>query len=405
MRKNNITIGGALLLAGFMAGATAPEAQAQFSKITEQEEIQAGRQSAAQAVKEYGAPLPASDPRARRVARLGALFAAQSKRKNIPFSYTVLKNDTVLNAFAAPGGPVFVTTKLVATAANDAELAYVLGHETGHIENKHIVKSVEKQQKVGLVAGILGALITKGRTNSPVGMATSLAYNVWQSGYSRDQESDADSYGVNAMARLGFDPRAAVSMLGKLGGNSGGLQKYLASHPNPATRQQRVTEQIQKQNLIEVARRAGGPRLSDAGNDGDIYRPVSYTGGSIAPSADNATSSSVPVAIQQVGNARVVMVAVAPLAQYAGGQARVVEGDYILVSRGSNSVRLQLGSDEATLNGRRVRLSAKPVLIGSRFYAPLGTVAAGLGGSASYDGARNAVRVDFDGRGGYLSLP
>ena len=57
------------------------------------------------------------------------MFARQAKRRNIPYSYTVLQNDKVLNAFAAPGGPIFVTTKLLSTAANDAELAYVLGHE------------------------------------------------------------------------------------------------------------------------------------------------------------------------------------------------------------------------------------------------------------------------------------
>ncbi|RYG60328.1 hypothetical protein EON80_24830, partial [bacterium] len=179
MSKPYITIGGALLLAGFIAGATAPSAQAQFKKISEQEEIEAGRQSAAQAVKEYGAALPASDPRAQRVKRLGALFAAQTTRKNIPFSYTVLQNDKVLNAFAAPGGPIFVTTKLISTAANDAELAYVLGHETGHIERKHIVNAVAKQQKVGLAAGILGTILGRGKSGDILGAATAITYNVW----------------------------------------------------------------------------------------------------------------------------------------------------------------------------------------------------------------------------------
>jgi Zn-dependent protease with chaperone function len=417
MRKPYITIGGALFLAGFVATATAPEAQAQFKKITEREEIEAGRQSAAQAVKEYGAALPASDPRARRVARLGALFAAQSKRKNIPFSYTVLQNDKVLNAFAAPGGPVFVTTKLISTAANDAELAYVLGHETGHIENKHIVTAVQKQQKVGLVAGILGSILSRGRSGNIVGAATGITYNLWQSGYSRDQESDADTYGVRAMSRLGFDPRAAVSMLGKLGGNTGGLSKYLASHPNPETRQKRVTDLINKENLIEVAKRAGGPRLSASSGEQDIYRNTSfssnndaYSNGSYgsdasASNGNDASRLDAPLQVVNSGGFRVVLAPIAPLAAYAGGSARVEGENTVLVSRGSSSLRLQLGSNEATLNGRRVSLSATPRLIGNRFYAPLGSVAAGLGGSAAYDGSRNAVKIDFDGRGGYLSLP
>jgi Zn-dependent protease with chaperone function len=412
MRKPYITIGGALFLAGFVTTATAPEAQAQFKKITEKEEIEAGRQSAAQAVKEYGAALPASDPRARRVARLGALFAAQSKRRNIPFSYTVLQNDKVLNAFAAPGGPVFVTTKLISTASNDAELAYVLGHETGHIENKHIVTAVQKQQKVGLVAGILGSILSRGKSGNIVGAATGITYNLWQSGYSRDQESDADTYGVRAMSRLGFDPRAAVSMLGKLGGNSSGLSKYLASHPNPETRQKRVTDLINKENLTDVAKRAGGPRLSESSGEQDIYRNTSFNSSADTYSSTPAYSNSndvsrldAPLQVVDSGGSRVVLVPVAPLAAYAGGSAKVEAGNAVLVSRGSSSLRLQLGSNEATLNGRRVSLSATPRLIGNRFYAPLGSVAAGLGGSASYDGSRNAVRIDFDGQGGYLALP
>jgi predicted helicase len=84
---------------------------------------------------------------AQRVRAIGQQFANLSTRKNIPYSYTVLQNNEVLNAFAAPGGPIFVTTKLVETAANDAELAYVIGHETAHIERKHIVNAVEKQQR------------------------------------------------------------------------------------------------------------------------------------------------------------------------------------------------------------------------------------------------------------------
>lgn len=405
MIKNRITIGGALLLAGFAAGATAPEAQAQFKRISEQEEIQAGRQSAAQAIKEFGNPLPASDPRARRVARLGALFAARSKRKNIPFSYTVLQNDKVLNAFAAPGGPVFVTTKLVSTASNDAELAYVLGHETGHIENKHIVESVEKQQKVGLVAGILGSILSKGRANSGVGSITSLAYNFWQSGYSRDQESDADSYGVDAMARLGFDPRAAVSMLGKLGGNSGGLAKYLASHPNPGTRQKRVSQQIQEKKLVDVAKRAGGPRLSYSGSDSNIYQSVGYIPNyDNAPSSGGGTQLEAPLRVVSSGGYNIVIAPVAPLARLAGGTARVEGQDTVVVSRGGSSLRLQMGSTSATLNGRRVNLSTRPLLVDGRVYAPLGSLAAGLGGTATYNAARRGVNVEFDGRTNFFTL-
>ncbi|HEX8463123.1 MAG TPA: M48 family metalloprotease [Abditibacterium sp.] len=414
MKHQNLKISGALLLAGLAGAFQAPSAQAQFSKISEQEEIQAGRQAAAQAIKEYGQPLSQNDPRQRRVARLGQMFAAQSRRRNIPFSYTVLQNDKVLNAFAAPGGPIFVTTKLVSTAANDAELAYVLGHETGHIENKHIVNSVQKQQKVGLFAGIAGAILGRGRNAQAANVVGSLAVGALTSKYSRADEDDADNYGVRVMSRLGFDPRAAVSMLGKLGGgNTSGLAKFLASHPSPKSRQAKVTQLIQKENLLGAAQNAGGARLSLAGNDDSVYRPVSDSGDYAptynTPNYNTGAASTIrleaPLRVVNSGNARVVLAPVAALASYAGGTARVEGQNSVVISRGGDYLRVQLGSDVATLNGRQVRLSAAPRVIGGRFYAPLGSVAAGLGGSASYDSAQNAVRVDFEGRSGILPLP
>ncbi len=397
---------------------TAPAAHAQFGKISEEEEIQAGRQSAAQAVKEYGRALPQSDPRARRVARLGAMFAAQSKRRNIPFSYTVLENDKVLNAFAAPGGPIFVTTKLISTTSNDAELAYVLGHETGHIERKHIVNAVAKQQKVGLGVGILGAILGRGKGGSSIGTIANGAFTFWQRGYSRNDENDADTYGVEAMSRLGFDPRAAVSMLGKLGGgNSSGLSKYLATHPSPESRQTRVTDLIRQKNLLQIAQQSGGARLSmGSGSDDSVYRPTNSPSNSTTYPDDAANSENenrndsgiirlgAPLRLVNSGNARIVMAPVALLARYAGGSAQSDGDSTITVARDGEYLRMQVGATRATLSGREVRLSVAPTVVNGSLYAPLGSVVAGLGGSAAYDQGRNAVRVDFEGRGGYLPL-
>ncbi len=387
----------------------APPAQAALFGVSEQEEIQAGQQSRAEAIKEYGQPLSSSDPRQIRVTRIGALFARQAQRKTIPYSYTVLQNDKVLNAFAAPGGPIFVTTKLISTAGNDAELAYVLGHETGHIENKHIVKSVEKQQKVGLGVGILGAILGGSRGGNIVGSIASVGYTLWSRGYSRDQESDADTYGVRAMSRLGFDPRAAVSMLGKLdSGGGGGLDKYLSTHPQPKDRQQRVSAQIQSENLVQVAQNAGGARLWASGNaDGNIYgtyQTVSNDEFNVGTQANGEINLGYPLEIVTRSGSRVVMVPVRLFARWAGGDAPV-QGTTHIAQRGNSYITFREGSDVATLNGRQVRLSAPAQSLNGRLYAPLGSVAAGLGGSANYDGSANVVRVQFDGgRSGYFRL-
>lgn len=391
-----------LWLSGLLAvctfSATTQPANAQFSKISEAEEIQAGRQSAAQAFKEYGPPVSRNDPRQVRVSRIGAMFARQAKRKTIPYSYTVIQNDKVLNAFAAPGGPIFVTTKLVSTAANDAELAYVLGHETGHIENKHIVNAIEKQQKVGLAVGILGAILNRkgGQTGNIVGALANGGFTLWRSGFSRDQERDSDDYGVRAMARLGFNPSAADTMLGKLGGNVSGLQKYLATHPSPASRQDRVRALIQNEKLNTVAQNAGGPFLSLSGFNSDERAPsLGDANSNYGNYGDtNQSSSGIRLAIVESGQYRYVLAPVSEVARFAGGQSQVI-GSEIQVRRDGNSGRFRLDSNRAVVNGREVMLSQRARNVNGQLYVSVGALAQALGGEVSFDQNRNTVRLDF----------
>jgi Zn-dependent protease with chaperone function len=396
---------------------TAP-AQAGLFGLSEQEEIEAGRQVAAQAEKEYGRALPANDPMSIRVRTIGQQFARLSERKNIPYSYQVLANDKVLNAFAAPGGPIFVTRLLVTTAANDAELAYVLGHETAHIDRKHIVESVEKQQKAGLIAGVLGAVI--GKKADWIGTVGGVAFTLWERGYSRDQESESDIVGVRWMSQLGYDPQAAISMLGKLdtGGRGGVLDKYLASHPAPKSRQQTVSALIAKENLTDVARRQGGPKAWMAGN-GSNWNNAGYAsnytpqpsypapGTTYPPVADNRNDERInlgaPLALVNRDNGRVVLAPVFELVRWAGATARN-ERSTVVITRAKNRLELREGTTRATLNGERVTLSAAPVEYNGRLYAPIGALAQGMGGQATYDGQTQSIWVTIDNRRGYLPL-
>jgi predicted Zn-dependent protease len=116
--------------------------------------------------------------------------------QDIPYSYTVLQNDKVLNAFAAPGGPIFVTTKLVSTTKNDAELAYVLGHETAHIDRRHIVEQVEKQQKAGLIAGIAGAISGTRQRRQRHRCYRQRGLGRRFEGHSRKDENESDALGA-----------------------------------------------------------------------------------------------------------------------------------------------------------------------------------------------------------------
>jgi Zn-dependent protease with chaperone function len=404
---------------------TAP-AHAGLFGLSEQDEIEAGREVAAQAQKEYGAALPYNDPMSVRVRTIGQQFARLSTRKNIPFTYQVLANDKVLNAFAAPGGPVFVTRKLVTTTSNDAELAYVLGHETGHIERKHIVKSVEKQQKVGLVAGVLGSLFSKGKSGNVIGTIGGLAFTVWEKGYSRDQESDADVTGVRWMSQLGYDPQAAITMLGKLddGGNSGFLDKYLATHPDPKKRQATVSALIQKENLNDVSRRTGGPRLWMNGSsswNNAAYNPNSYTSYSQNPASQypdyaqpayqgNTQSGrngnldfGVPLVYTDKGKSRILLGPVLEIARWAGASAQVT-GDIIKIARGNNVLTLKENSTSVDLSGRRTSLSVATQRYNGTLYAPLGTIIQGLGGQSSYNQNTNRINIQLDNQSGFIQL-
>lgn len=369
--------------------------------ITEQEEIEAGRQVAQQSIKEYGRPLSPSDPRQQRVSRIGAMLARQAQRRNIPYSYTVLQNDKVLNAFAAPGGPVFVTTKLIATTTNDAELAYVLGHETGHIELRHVVKSVQKSQSVGIGAGlgaaILGQVLGGGRNAEVIGGLAGVGAQLYQKGFSRSQESQADDYGTRAMARLGFDPRAAVTMLGRLGDNPTGFAKFLSDHPDSRKRQQLVSQEISNENLVAVANANGGPFLMlsgsnagyaptyGSGNDGEPFDGAVYASGQVAPFRARSVNG-------------IVLAPIVEMARLAGGSARG-NSTVITVSAGSASGTFRLNSDQAQLGGRTATLTAPVQRIGGQLYAPVGAVSYALGGRATLNPNSNTVSISWgDGR-------
>lgn len=384
--------------------------------VSEQQEIEMGRQVSAQAQKEYGRALPPNNPIARRVRMIGMQIAALSDRKNIPYSYTVLQNDKVLNAFSAPGGPVFVTTKLVSTTSNDAELAYVIGHETGHIDRRHVVKQLQKQQQLGIFGAIAGAVF--GRAGQIGGSLFGTLENLK---FSRADENQADAVGVRFMSQLGYDPRAAVTMLGKLG--AGGGPEFLSDHPATNARIQSVRDLIQRENLLAVAQRAGGPRLSsnlnfgssgsdngsdngDNGYDSSDNSDNSVQGGQAqggqAQGDQIDLGSPLRYVVQNGTNQRVVMAPVEGFASWAGATVST-SGNVTRFRRGSNSLVLHRGSRIAELNGASVQLPAPVSALNGELYSSLGILTRAVGASASI--GSDSVQIRLNNRSGYLPLP
>ena len=190
--------------------------EAERTVMSEADEVSVGAQQHQQVLKEYGVY---DNPKVQAyVNEVGQKLAAQSQRPNLKWTFTVL-DSTEINAFALPGGYVYITRGIMAYLDSEAQLAGVLGHEIGHVCARHGAQRATQQQKAGigvLAATVLGAVLeAKG-----VSGATDLASKTSQSvaaglvaSYSREQESQADELGADYLARNHYNPRNMVDVI------------------------------------------------------------------------------------------------------------------------------------------------------------------------------------------------
>lgn len=197
----------------------------QLSSISDKEEVQIGKQINQELV---GSKFQLyRNPGVNRyVAQIGQRLAKQSDRPNIPYTFQVVKDDSV-NAFATAGGYVYVTTGLLKTADNEAELASVLGHEIGHISSRHLI---EQMRETAIARGVATAAGLD--TNTAVQIGVDL---VLQRPNSRRDEFEADQRGLQTLGRAGYAQSAMVSFMEKLKGSSS-VPSFLSTHPATSDR-------------------------------------------------------------------------------------------------------------------------------------------------------------------------
>ncbi len=209
--------------------------QRQFSLVSEKQEISMG-QEAAQQVK---ATMPAypDDRLQAYVSGVGMRIAKSSERPNLPWSFTVL-DDPEVNAFALPGGPIFITRGILTYMSSEAELASVLGHEIGHVTARHSAEQMTKQELAQVGLGI-GSIVSP--TVAALGQAAAAGLQLLFLKYSRDDERQADQLGFGYMHRQGYDPRQMAEMFrtldrytSQMGG--GRVPDWQQTHPNPGDR-------------------------------------------------------------------------------------------------------------------------------------------------------------------------
>jgi predicted Zn-dependent protease len=217
--------------------------QNQLMLVSEAQEIQMGREYDPQVVASVG--LYPDSAWQQYVQQLGSKIAATGERPDLPWTFRVV-DDPAVNAFAVPGGFIYVTRGLLAHMSSEAELASVLGHEIGHVTARHTVSQMSNQQLAGL--GLALASIVSPDLERHAGIANA-ALGVLFLKYSRDDESEADDLGLRYMRRTNYDPRAmpeVFTLLERVGESQGGgrLPEWLATHPSPANRRANIAEQI-----------------------------------------------------------------------------------------------------------------------------------------------------------------
>ena len=221
----------------------------QYINITQEQEIALGFQAAPEMARQFGGEEPDAEAQAV-VDFVGERLVQNSiaGQTDYPFEFTLLADDQTVNAFALPGGPIFVTDALFSRLQTEGQLAGVLGHEIGHVVGRHGAERIAQQE---LQQGLTGALVmaTYDPNDPGTQRTTQVALLIGQlvtMQYGRDDELQSDMLGVRFMAKAGYDPRAMISVMEILAVAGGGQEtpEFFSTHPNPDNRIQRIEEAI-----------------------------------------------------------------------------------------------------------------------------------------------------------------
>ena len=250
----------ALLLVGCGTNVVNPvTGQTERTVMSEEAEVAEGAKGHQEVLKEYGAYNNAAVQSY--VNALGQKLAAQSHRAHLQWHFTVLDSPEI-NAFALPGGYVYVTRGIMAYMESEADLAGVVGHEIGHVTARHGAQRATRQQSAGLgvfAASILGAVLESQGVSGAEQLAGQVSQNVaagYIASYGRDQELQADSLGAEYLARTHYDPRNMVDVITVLknqerfaadqamaeGRPAPARGDWLASHPSNDQRLDTITQ-------------------------------------------------------------------------------------------------------------------------------------------------------------------
>jgi predicted Zn-dependent protease len=268
MRRTLIAVFVVLLSASGLSADSRTPLKPGWNMFSPRQDVEVGQEVARDAERQ----LPMlNNPRVDQyVNALGRRLAAQAPGERYPYRFKVV-NDRAINAFALPGGPVYINRGLIAAADSEAQLAGVIAHEVAHVALRHGTNQASKAAAAQVPLALLGRIVGNDSTRDMLlQLGAGFAANSILLKYSRTAESQADILGTQILYDAGYDPRAMAQFFQKL---QGGGVEFFSNHPSPDNRVARVNQEVNA--LGGAPRRAAG----DSGAFYDVKRSV----GSMAP--------------------------------------------------------------------------------------------------------------------------
>jgi Zn-dependent protease with chaperone function len=255
-----------VLFIGLSIAATGVLAQTQIklakNKYTPKQDVELGREAAAEVRKQY--PIISDARISRYLGKLGdrLVEAAPSELKQSVYEYSFTPvNMKEINAFALPGGPMFVNRGMFDAAASEGEVVGVMAHELSHVLLRHGTANATKAEnpwlQLGQLAGVVGGAVVGGVAGSTIAQGSQFGLGTLLLRYSRDFEKQADLLGSQIMAKAGYDPRSLAHMFETIekeaaeGGGNG--PQWMSSHPNPGNRTQYINQEAKALTIVKPA--------------------------------------------------------------------------------------------------------------------------------------------------------
>lgn len=222
------------------------------NKYNVRDDVRLGRETAVKVEQQF--PIVQDEQLTRYVQTVGdrlvAALPAQFRQPAFDYQFKVV-NASDINAFALPGGPMYVNRGMIEAARNEGEMAGVMAHEISHIALRHATAQATKQGSAGSVLGqlglILGGAIVGGQTGAQAG---AMAASAWMTKYSREYETQADILGARILADAGYDPRDLANMFQTIAQRERSRgPEWLSSHPDPGNRYQKINQEAAQLNV------------------------------------------------------------------------------------------------------------------------------------------------------------